>query len=252
MRLFLPAAALCVLTISLACDGPKAPPTPVVPAAPLVDPANTGTVTAVVRFEGTAPAAEMITITGDPKCVAENGGPQRPAETIVLGENQALQNVFVYVKEGASGFTHPLPTQPVVLDQDRCRYAPRVIGVRVGQPLEIRNSDPLLHNVRSNAVINQSFNRSTPVEGMKFEHTFATKEVMVPFKCDVHGWMSAYVGVLDHPYFGTTAPDGKVMLGNLPPGTYTLEAWHESLGTRTQQITIAAKESKDVSFSFSR
>ena len=83
-------------------------------------------------------------------------------------------------------------------------------------------------------------------------HTFATREVMVPFKCDVHGWMSAYVGVLDHPYFGTTAPDGKVVIGNLPPGTYTIEAWHEQLGTKTQQVTIAARESKDVSFAFAR
>ena len=64
---------------------------------------------------------------------------------------------------------------------------------------------------------------------------------MVPFKCDVHGWMSAYVGVLDHPYFGTTAPDGTVVLGNLPPGTYTIEAWHEPLGTKTQQVTIGAE-----------
>ena len=119
-----------------------------------------------------------------------------------------------------------------MLDQDKCRYTPRVLGVRVGQPLQIRNSDPLLHNVRSNGVINQAFNKSTPLEGMSFNHTFATREVMVPFKCDVHGWMSAYVGVLDHPYFGTTAPDGRVVLGNLPPGTYTIEAWHESLGTQ--------------------
>ena len=132
-----------------------------------------------------------------------------------------------------------MPTEPVVLDQDKCRYTPRVLGVRVGQPLQIRNSDPLLHNVRSNGVINQAFNKSTPLEGVSFNHTFATREVMVPFKCDVHGWMSAYVGVLDHPYFGTTAPDGKVVLGNLPPGTYTIEAWHETLGTQTQQVTIA-------------
>jgi hypothetical protein len=140
----------------------------------------------------------------------------------------------------------------VVLDQDKCRYTPRVLGVRVGQPLQIHNGDPLLHNVRSNGVINQAFNKSTPIEGMKFDHVFATKEVMVPFKCDVHGWMSAYVGVLDHPYFGTTAPDGRVVLGNLPPGNYTIEAWHEALGTKTVQVTIGAKESKDVSFAFSR
>jgi plastocyanin len=243
---------LCaLLAISLACGGNSTPP-PTAPVGPSVDPATAGTITAIVKFEGAAPTPAMISLNGDPKCVSESGGAQRAEEQIIVGDNQALQNVFVYVKEGLGAFGFPIPTEPVVLDQDKCRYTPRVLGVRVGQALQVRNSDPLLHNVRSNGVINQAFNKSTPIEGMSFNHTFATTEVMVPFKCDVHGWMSAYVGVLDHPYFGTTAPDGKVVIGNLPPGTYTLEAWHEQLGTRTQQITIAAKESKDVSFAFAR
>jgi len=246
------AVTVLLLAISLACGGEKAAPAPAAPAGLSVDPATAGSVTAIVKFEGTAPKPEMITITGDPKCVERNGGPQRADERLLVGDNQALQNVFVYVKDGAGKYVFPVPTEPVVLDQDKCRYSPRVVGVRVGQPLQIRNSDPLLHNVRSNAVVNQAFNKSTPVEGMKFDHVFATTEVMVPFKCDVHGWMSAYVGVVDNPYFGTTAADGKVVLGNLPPGSYTIEAWHEELGTRTQQVTIGAKESKDVSFSFSR
>jgi len=171
---------------------------------------------------------------------------------VVIGENQALQNVFVYVKDGLGGYGFPIPNGPVVLDQDKCRYTPRVLGVRVGQPLQIKNSDPLLHNVRANGAINQPFNKSTPLEGVSFTQTFATREIMVPFKCDVHAWMTAYVGVLDHPYFGTTAPDGRVVLGNLPPGTYTIEAWHETLGARSEQVTIAAKESKDVAFTFAR
>ena len=251
MRFFGFPVLAALLAITAACGGNSAPP-PAAPAGPAVDPTTAGTVTATVTFEGQPPAPDMITITGDPKCVSENGAPQRPDERIVVGDNQALQNVFVYVKDGLGSFGFPIPPEPVVLDQDKCRYTPRVLGVRVGQALQIRNSDPLLHNVRSNGVINQSFNKSTPIEGMSFNHTFATKEVMVPFKCDVHGWMSAYVGVLDHPYFGTTAPDGRVVLGNLPPGTYTIEAWHEALGTRTQQVTVGAKESKDVSFSFAR
>ena len=244
------AASAAFLAISLAC-GNQAPP-PAAPAGPAVDPATAATITATVKFDGQPPTPEMITLTGDPKCVSKNGAPQRADERIVVGENQALQNVFVYVKDGLGSFAFPIPSEPAVLDQDKCRYSPRVLGVRVGQALQIRNSDPLLHNVRSNGVINQAFNKSTPIEGVSFNHTFATREVMVPFKCDVHGWMSAYVGVLDHPYFGTTAPDGKVVLGNLPPGTYTIEAWHESLGTKTQQVTIGAKESKDVSFAFAR
>lgn len=215
-----------------------------------MDPATAGTVTASVRFEGTPPAPAMMRLDGDPKCVTENGGSERADESIVVGQNQALQNVFVYVKDGLGAFGFPVPAEPVVLDQDKCRYTPRVLGVRVGQPLSIKNSDPLLHNVRADGTINQGFNMSTPLEGVSFQRTFATKEVMVTFKCDVHGWMTAFVGVLDHPYFGTTSADGKVVLANLPPGTYTLEAWHETLGTRTQQVTIAAKEAKDVAFTF--
>jgi hypothetical protein len=252
MRSFEFGLGAAILAFAVGCGGGSMAPPPAAPAGPAVDAATAGTVTATVRFEGAVPAPEMIVLTGDPKCVSENGGPQRPDERIVVGENQALQNVFVYVKDGLGNYGFPTPTEPVVLDQDKCRYTPRVLGVRVGQPLQIRNSDPLLHNVRSNGVINQAFNKSTPLEGVRFDHTFATKEVMVPFKCDVHGWMSAYVGVLDHPYFGTTAPDGRVVLGNLPPGTYTIEAWHEALGTKTVQVTIGAKESKDVSFTFSR
>jgi plastocyanin len=251
MRLFgLPLAA-GLLAFALACGGKPTPP-PAAPTGPSVDAATAATITATVKFDGAVPAPEMIVLTGDPKCVSENGGPRRPDEKIVVGDNQSLQNVFVYVKDGLGNYSYPMPTEPVVLDQDKCRYTPRVLGVRVGQPLRIQNDDPLLHNVRSNGVINQAFNKSTPIEGMKFDHTFSTREVMVPFKCDVHGWKTAFVGVLDHPYFGTTKTDGKVVLGNLPPGTYTIEAWHESLGTKTQQITIAAKESKDVSFTFSR
>ena len=250
MHLAWPSVVL-FLMISIACGGGSTP-VPAAPAGPAVDPATAGSVTATVTFEGTVPAPRMMRLDGDPKCVSENGGSERADESLVVGENQALQNVFVYVKDGLGAFGFPVPTEPVVLDQDKCRYVPRVLGVRVGQPLSIRNSDPLLHNVRANGTINQPFNTSTPIEGMSFTRTFATREVMVPFKCDVHAWMTAYLGVLDHPYFGTTAPDGKVVLGNLPPGTYTVEAWHETLGAQTQQVTIAAKESKDVNFTFAR
>jgi hypothetical protein len=245
------ALAVLLLPISLACGGNRTP-APAAPAGPAVDPATAGTITAVVRFEGTVPAPQMYRLEGDPKCVTEAGSPERADESLVVGDGGALQNVFVYVKDGLGAYGFPVPTEPVVLDQDKCRYTPRVLGVRVGQPLSIRNSDPLLHNVRANGEINQPFNMSTPLEGVSFERTFATREIMVPFKCDVHAWMTAYVGVLDHPYFGTTAPDGKVVLGNLPPGTYTIEAWHETLGTKTQQVTIAAKEAKDVAFTFAR
>lgn len=249
MHVARPAASVLLVAISIACGGGSAPAPPA-PAGPAVDPATAGTITATVKFDGNVPPPRMQRLDGDPKCVQEHGASERADESLVVGPNQALQNVFVYVKDGLGSFAFPVPSEPVVLDQDKCRYTPRVLGVRVGQPLAIRNSDPLLHNVRANGAINQGFNMSTPIEGVSFERTFATKEVMVPFKCDVHAWMQAYVGVLDHPYFGTTTPDGTVVLSNVPPGTYTIEAWHETLGTRTQQVTVGAKDSKDVAFTF--
>ena len=248
IRLVLAAGALAV---ALAC-GTAEPPAAAVPAGPPVDPSTAATITATVNFEGELPPAQMIRLDGDPKCVSEQGATERPSESIVPGNGKALQNVFVYVKDGLGAHSFPLPKEPVVLDQDKCRYTPRVLGVRVGQPLSIKNSDPLLHNVKADGKINQPFNMSTPLEGVSFNRTFATREVMVPFKCEVHAWMRGFVGVLDHPYFGTSGADGRVVLNGLPPGTYTIEAWHEELGARTEQITVGAKESKDVAFTFSR
>ena len=219
---------------------------------PAVDPATAAVITASVKFEGAVPAPTMVRIDGDPKCVAENGTSQRPSETIVVGDRQSLQNVFVYVKDGLGKYAFPIPAEPVVLDQQKCRYTPRVLGVRVGQRLSIHNSDPLLHNVRAEGKINRPFNMSTPLQGVSFDRTFATREVMVPVRCDVHNWMSAWIGAIDHPFFGVTGADGRVVMNGLPPGTYTIEAWHEELGTKTEQITVGPKESKDVSFTFSR
>jgi len=240
-----------LLAGSLACGGSTPAPPPAAAEAAL-DPATAATVAVTVTFEGTLPPPVMMRLDGDPRCVKEIGAGERADESILLGSGQALQDVFVYVKDEMSRHSFPIPTEPVVLDQDQCRYTPRVLGVRVGQPLTIRNSDPLLHNVRAEGKINQPFNMSTPIEGMSFNRTFATREVMVPVHCDVHAWMRAFIGVLEHPYFGTTGADGRVTLDQLPPGTYTIEAWHEVLGVKTQQVTVGAKEAKDVSFTFAR
>ena len=249
MRWFRIGWSAVLLGAAVACSAP--PVSTPRESGPAVDPAEAATITVTVRFEGTVPTAAMMRLDGDPKCVTEIGAGTRADESLVV-QDGALQHAFVYIKDGIRGRAFPVPTEPVVLDQDKCRYTPRVLGVRVGQPLQIRNSDPLLHNVRSQAEINQPFNMSTPVEGMKFDHVFATREIMVPFKCDVHAWMTAFVGVVEHPYFATTAADGRVVLNNVPPGTYTIEAWHETLGTKSEQVAVAAKDSKDVSFTFAR
>ena len=184
----------------------------------------------------------------DPVCVKEGKG--TTTEFVVAGADGGLQNVFVYVKDGLGGRTFQAPQQAVVLDQKGCHYRPHVFGVQVGQPLQIVNSDPTLHNIHAIPKANQEFNTGQPIQGMKFDHTFTAKEVMVPFKCDVHGWMNAYAGVLDHPFFATTDTSGKFELKGLPPGDYTIEAWHEKLGTQEQKITVGAKETKEANFAF--
>jgi plastocyanin len=236
--------------MAIACGGgTEQAPAPAKPQAPAVDPAEASTISGKITLDGAPGTNEPIKMNADPVCVREAKGPQTQ-ETFMVGEGGALQNVFVYVKDGLTGRTFTAPTEPVTLDQKGCRYRPHVFGIMVGQPLTILNSDPTLHNIHALPKSNSEFNTAQPIPNMKTNHTFTAKEVMVPFKCDVHGWMNAYVGVLDHPYFAVSGPDGKFELKAVPAGTYTVEAWHEKLGTQTQNITVGAKETKDVPFTF--
>jgi plastocyanin len=252
--LMAPALALAVVTA--ACGGGNeqsssttgSTPAAQQPAASAVDPATAATVTGNVKLEGNAPKGEAIKMNADPVCMREGKGGM--TEFIVAGDGGALQNVFVYVKEGLGDRTFQAPQETVVLDQKGCRYQPHVFGVMVGQPLEIVNSDPTLHNVHAMPKSNQEFNTGQPIQGMKFAHTFTSQEVMVPFKCDVHGWMNAYAGVVSHPFFAVTDASGRFEIKGLPPGNYTIEAWHEKLGTQTQQVTVAEKDSKEANFAF--
>lgn len=209
-----------------------------------------GTLTGRIVLDGTPPPSEVIRLDGDPKCEALAAGAERRTEYIVVGADNAVQNVFVYVKDGLAPSLYPVPSTPVVLDQQGCRYVPRVLGIQVGQPLTIRNSDPLLHNVRADPQINQPFDVGTPIQGMEIQRTFSTREVMVPVKCNVHAWMNAYVGVLEHPFFAVSDESGRFTIPRLPPGTYTIETWHERLGTRSEQITIAAQDTADLTFRY--
>jgi plastocyanin len=220
------------------------------PAGQKVDTATAGDVKGAVTLDGTAPKNEGIKMNADPVCMRENKTPQFQETYTVGSDGKSLANVFVYVKDGLGNYVYDPPTDSAKIDQKECRYHPHVFGMRVGQKLEIINSDPTLHNIHALPKSNQEFNTGQPVQGMKTEHVFNAKEVMIPFKCDVHGWMNAYVGVLDHPYYAVTDKDGKFELKTLPPGTYTIEAWHEKFGTQTQQVTLGQKETKEVNFTF--
>lgn len=237
------AAALC----SGACGG-SAPAPPA--AAPALDPATTGTLSGRITLAGTRPLPQTIRLDGDRKCMALVAGGVRATESYVVGEGGTLANVFVYVKTGLEGHSFPVPEAPVILDQQQCWYTPRVIGVRVGQPFQVLNSDPLLHNLRADANVNEPIYQGQPVQGMRYSHTFSTAEVMVPFKCDVHAWMNAWVGVVNHPYFAVTSTDGAYTLPDLPAGTYTVEAWHEAAGTVSGLVTVPARGTSTLALTF--
>ena len=213
-----------------------------------VDAAKAGTLTGRALFDGPAPANPPIKMTADPACLRANpNGAMFDTFTVKDG---GLDNVFVYVKDGLGNYYFDVPTESLKLDQQGCRYSPHVFGIRVGQPLEIVNSDSTLHNVHALAQTNPEFNFPQQIQGMKNQKTFTAREVMVKFKCDVHGWMNAYAGVLEHPFFAVTTNGGRFELKNLPAGTYTIEAWHERLGVQSEKITIGEKETKDVSFTY--
>jgi plastocyanin len=241
---------LAVLSIAAAgCSGDRERAA----AAPLanaqrVDPATAGAVVGRVIFEGTPPANPPVKISGDPACARANAAGLAFEHYIV--EDGGLDNVFVYVKDGLGNYVFDTPAEPVKIDQQGCRYVPHVVGARVGQPVEIANSDETTHNIHSLPDANREFNLAQFKQGQKNVETFTVPEVMIPVKCDLHGWMRAYVGVVEHPYFAVTTGGGRFELKNLPPGTYTIEAWHEKGGTQTQQVTVAAKETKEIGFTY--
>jgi hypothetical protein len=206
-----------------------------------------GTVTGTVKFTGTPPANPKIDMSEEAACA---GG--ATADPVVTVTNGNLGGALVYVKSGLPADHKPAAsTTPVVLDQQGCLYRPRTLAVMVRQPLQIQNSDPVLHNIKAVPKKNRGFNISQPTKGMKTTRTFTAAEVAIPLQCNVHGWMHANLAVLDHPYFAVTGADGSFSLAGLPAGTYVIEAWHEKLGVQTANVTVPATGSVSANFTFS-
>jgi plastocyanin len=161
-------------------------------------------------------------------------------------------NIMVWVSKGLpAGKTYPVPSAPVTLQQKGCQYVPHVMGIMVGQSYKILNDDGILHNIHTLPKVNASFNRGQPATVKEMNTNFPKAEDMFQVKCDVHPWMSAYMGVFTHPFFSVTGADGKFTISGLDPGTYELTAWQERLGTKTATVTVAANEAKSQNFSFS-
>ncbi|HKP13923.1 MAG TPA: hypothetical protein VJZ91_17505 [Blastocatellia bacterium] len=196
-----------------------------------------GAITGKVVFTGAPPELEPLNMTSDAACAAS--GDTRPE--VVVVNNGRLKNVFVYVKgAGVDAYRFPVGG-PVTLDQKDCRYVPHMLGVQVGQPLRITNSDRTDHNVHPTPKKNDGFNVSQAHGDAPFERVFAHEEVMIPVQCNQHNWMRANIGVLDHPFFAVTGDDGSFAIKDVPPGEYTLVFWHEVYGEQSVPVSVAAR-----------
>jgi hypothetical protein len=240
-------ATLAILLIAVAC-GRKHPPkgdegsTDGAAKPVYVSKGDEGTITGKVSFDGTPSPSKKIDMSQDAYCAGAPG--EKTTDDVIVADGK-LANVFVYVKGGpVDKNTFPTPSDPVVLDQQGCRYHPRVLGVQINQTFKVTNSDNTTHNIHPSPRVNQEWNQMQAQGAPAIEKKFPNKETMIPVKCNQHPWMKANVGVLGHPCFAVSAKDGSYTIKNVPPGTYTLVFWHEVFGEQTQSVTIAAKESK--------
>jgi plastocyanin len=224
----------------------------IIGASPSSTPAKSGTDTAAVKgtvkVVGTVPTAARINMASDPVCARQHKTAVSSDE-ILADKNGDLQNVVVYVADGLGDRTFDVPAQAAVVEQKGCVYEPHVLAFRVNQPFKVVNSDACTHNIHPQPTNNREWNKAQ-APGTEVEATFPREEVGIPLKCNVHPWMRGYLAVFKHPYFAVTGKDGSFDLSNLPPGTYTIEAWHEKLGTATQKITVGGNETKTLEFVF--
>ena len=211
---------------------------------------GTATITGKVKFEGEAPKPRPINMSADKVCKSQHKS-DIFNEDVVVASDGGMKWIFVYIKEGISA-KYPAPAEPAVIDQKGCVYLPHVMGIMVGQKVQIKNSDPLLHNIHATPSVNAEFNKGQPKQGAMDEVMFDKMEIMVPFKCDVHPWMSAKANILEHPFFAVTMDDGMFSIKNVPAGTYTLAAVSEKFSEKTAQITVTDGGSITQDFSFSK
>ena len=204
-----------------------------------------GTISGVVKFKGAAPAPKKLDINKDKEVCAKTA--KNDPTLLVSGGN--LVNAVVSIADIKKG--KKMEPQKVTLDQNGCEYHPHVLAFVAGSSVEILNPDGILHNVHSYSKANSPFNMAQP----KFKKSLTVKldkPEVVNVKCDVHGWMSGWFFVADNPYFGVTDNSGSFKLTDVPPGTYTLEVWHETLGKQSQKVTVKPKEEVKITFEIAK
>ena len=199
-------------------------------------------VTGTVKYGGKA-SGDKIDMKSDPKCGTLSGS---KTDNSVVVNGGMLADTFVYIKNAPDGKYKG--SGKTVLDQVGCRYTPKVFGLVVKESFTIKNSDPTLHNIHAFAKRGE-FNIGMPTQGQTLKKKFKKEQVLVPIKCDVHPWMQAYVGVLEHPFFGVSDNGGKFSIDGLKDGSYDVVAHHPTLGEKMGKVTVAGGNGT-VNFSF--
>jgi plastocyanin len=209
---------------------------------------GTAMVKGFVKFTGTMPPAARVNMNADPSCAKLHPAGLTTEDT-VAGADGGLQNVVVFISEGLGDRTYDPPQQPAVIEQKGCVYKPHVVALRANQELDVVNNDATTHNVHPQPANNRESNNAQ-APGTHVNMTFPREEIAIPMKCNVHPWMRSYIAVFKHPYFAVTGKGGTFELNNLPPGNYTIQAWHEKLGKSTQKISVGPGETKELEFVF--
>lgn len=256
-------AAISLLSVASSCGGPKTEDGDDVGSqtgTPYKPKGNEGTIAGVISYTGAAPEPKKIDTAADPACSAKAANLMTEEWAVKDGK---VANTFLYIKEGTladgtkiSGYTFDAPTAAVALDQNGCHYKPHVAGVMAKQPISITNSDPTTHNIHFTPKNNPDWNQSQPNGAGALTHKLNAPEVspsLVAVKCNQHPWMKSYMGVLKHPFFAVSAEDGTYTIKGVPPGKYTLVAWHEGGATgteKTMEVTVAASAAAKADFSY--
>jgi hypothetical protein len=238
--------------LAMGCSESKPPASKTGNATPpeyfRVDPSTAGKVRGRITYAGPKPERLAVKMESDAACGESHAGKPVYDEPVSVGTEGGLANAFVYIQAGLEEKKFEPAPGPVLLDQRGCMFVPRAVGVRTGQILKLRNSDKVSHNIHPMPKDNREWNESQAPGTPDAERKFARSEVMIPVKCNIHKWMRAYIGVVDHPYFAVTGLDGSFELANIPPGEYTIAVWHEKLGDQTRQVRLTASGIEAVDF----
>jgi plastocyanin len=255
-------ALALVFAVAIGCEEKKETPQPATPAPAAAAPASgaaaapasgaaalpapsgdRGDVKGTVVVTGKIPAMEDLKRNSDAFCAKK----QMKDESVIAGKKGELANVVVHINGLPP--TSP-PTEKATLSQDDCMYRPRVQGVVDGQKLEIRNGDPVLHNVHTYEGARTLFNVAQVPGTPNIEKTFTQNGVMLKFKCDVHQWMTGYDWVQNNGWFAVSDKDGKFEIKDVPVGSWDIEAWHERFGTKTGKVTVVKGKPAEVKFEY--